>query len=61
MTLVAADFDEDGWTDIFVVCDSNLSLLFMKITMVHSVKRGSSAESRIIKVLGLETILDVTL
>jgi hypothetical protein len=29
MTVIAADFDEDGWTDIFVACDSTPSLLFM--------------------------------
>jgi enediyne biosynthesis protein E4 len=29
MTVVAADFDEDGWIDIFVACDSTPSLLFM--------------------------------
>jgi enediyne biosynthesis protein E4 len=29
MTAVAADFDEDGWTDIFVACDSTPSFLFM--------------------------------
>jgi len=29
MTVVAADFDEDGWTDIYVACDSTPSLLFM--------------------------------
>jgi enediyne biosynthesis protein E4 len=29
MTVVAADFDEDGWTDIFVACDSTPSFLFM--------------------------------
>jgi enediyne biosynthesis protein E4 len=29
MTVVAADFDEDGWTDIFVACDSTPSLMFM--------------------------------
>ena len=29
MTAVAADLDEDGWTDIFVACDSTPSLLFM--------------------------------
>lgn len=29
MTAVAADFDEDGWPDIFVACDSTPSLLFM--------------------------------
>ncbi|HEV2396487.1 MAG TPA: CRTAC1 family protein [Candidatus Sulfotelmatobacter sp.] len=29
MTVVAADFDEDGWADIFVACDSSPSLLFM--------------------------------
>lgn len=29
MTVVAADFDQDGWPDIFVACDSTPSLLFM--------------------------------
>ena len=29
LTAVAADFDEDGWPDIFVACDSTPSLLFM--------------------------------
>jgi hypothetical protein len=29
MTVVAADFDEDGWPDIYVACDSSPSLLFM--------------------------------
>jgi len=29
MTVVAADLDEDGWTDIFVASDSTPSLLFM--------------------------------
>jgi len=29
MTAVAADFDEDGWPDIYVACDSTPSLLFM--------------------------------
>ena len=29
MTVVTADFDEDGWSDIFVACDSTPSLLFM--------------------------------
>ena len=29
MTVVAADFDEDGWPDIYVACDSTNSLLFM--------------------------------
>jgi enediyne biosynthesis protein E4 len=29
MTVVAADFNEDGWTDIYVACDSTPSLLFM--------------------------------
>jgi hypothetical protein len=28
MTAVAADFDDDGWTDIYVACDSTPSLLF---------------------------------
>jgi hypothetical protein len=29
MTVVTADFDEDGWPDIYVACDSTPSLLFM--------------------------------
>jgi enediyne biosynthesis protein E4 len=29
MTPVAADFDNDGWPDIFVACDSSASLLLM--------------------------------
>src|SRR5277367_3060878 len=29
LTAVCADFDEDGWPDIFVACDSTPSLLFM--------------------------------
>jgi hypothetical protein len=29
MTVVAADFNEDGWPDIFVACDSTPSLLLM--------------------------------
>ena len=29
MTVVSADFDEDGWPDIFVACDSTPSLLLM--------------------------------
>jgi hypothetical protein len=29
MTAVAADFDNDGWADIFVACDSTPSLLFL--------------------------------
>ncbi len=29
LTAVAADFDEDGWPDIFVACDTSASLLLM--------------------------------
>jgi hypothetical protein len=29
MTVVAADFNEDGWPDIYVACDSTPSLLFI--------------------------------
>ena len=28
LTAVAGDFDEDGWPDIYVACDSTASLLF---------------------------------
>jgi len=28
MTAAAADFDEDGWTDIYVACDSTASILY---------------------------------
>jgi len=29
MTAVAADFDDDGWPDLYVACDSTPSLLFI--------------------------------
>jgi hypothetical protein len=29
MTVIAADLDEDGWTDIYVACDSTPSLLYI--------------------------------
>jgi hypothetical protein len=29
LSVVVADFDEDGWPDVFVACDSTPSLLFM--------------------------------
>jgi hypothetical protein len=29
LTAVAADFDEDGWTDLFVACDTSASLMLM--------------------------------
>ncbi len=29
LTVVAADFDDDGWPDIYVACDSSPSLLFI--------------------------------
>ena len=29
LTAVAADFDDDGWPDIYVACDSSPSMLFM--------------------------------
>jgi enediyne biosynthesis protein E4 len=29
LTAVAADFDDDGWPDIYVACDSTASLLFL--------------------------------
>ncbi|MGA2807438.1 MAG: CRTAC1 family protein [Terracidiphilus sp.] len=29
LTVVAGDFDDDGWPDIYVACDSSPSLLFM--------------------------------
>src|SRR6202012_2765360 len=29
LTVIASDFDDDGWPDIYVACDSTPSLLFM--------------------------------
>jgi enediyne biosynthesis protein E4 len=29
MTVVAADFDNDGWPDVYVACDSTSSMMFM--------------------------------
>jgi enediyne biosynthesis protein E4 len=29
LTAVAADFDDDGWPDLYVACDSSPSLLFL--------------------------------
>jgi hypothetical protein len=29
LTVIAADFDDDGWPDIYVACDSSPSLLFL--------------------------------
>ena len=40
LTAVAADFDNDGWPDIYVACDSTPSLLFRTITTEHSARRA---------------------
>jgi len=36
MTAVAADFDNDGWPDIYVACDSTPSFLFATIATARS-------------------------
>ena len=46
MTAVAADFDDDGWPDIYVACDSTPSFLFATITTAPSPTSASSAASR---------------
>ncbi len=43
MTAVAADYDNDGWPDIYVACDSTPSLLFSNQPRRH-VPRGRPAE-----------------
>ena len=45
MTAVAADFDNDGWPDIYVACDSTPSLLFATTTTALSAKRRWNAAS----------------
>ena len=35
LTVVAADFDNDGWPDIYVACDSTPSLLFHQQSRRH--------------------------
>jgi hypothetical protein len=47
MTVVAADFDEDGWPDIFVACDSTPSLLLM------NQRNGKFREDGLIRGVGL--------
>jgi hypothetical protein len=47
MTVVAADLDEDGWTDIFVACDSTPSLLFMNN------RDGTFREERVLRGVAL--------
>lgn len=41
-TVLTGDFDSDGWTDIYVACDSTASLLF------HNQKDGTFAEEGIV-------------
>jgi len=41
-TVLTGDFDNDGWTDIYVACDSTASLLF------HNQKDGTFAEEGIV-------------
>jgi hypothetical protein len=47
MTVVAADFDEDGWPDIFVACDSTPSFLLM------NQRNGSFREEGLIRGVAL--------
>ncbi len=43
LTVLAADYDGDGWTDIFVACDQTPSLLFM------NQKDGTFAEEAVLR------------
>jgi hypothetical protein len=36
LTATAADFDGDGWPDIYVACDTSPSLLFRNNPTAHS-------------------------
>src|SRR6267154_1852861 len=47
MTVVAADFDEDGWQDIYVACDSTPSRLYMNN------RDGTFREEGILRGVGL--------
>ena len=42
MTAVAADFDNDGWPDIYVACDSTPSLLYQEQSRRHVHRRWRS-------------------
>ena len=41
-TVLTGDYDNDGWPDVFVACDSTASLLF------HNLKNGTFAEEGIV-------------
>ncbi|MBY0503431.1 MAG: CRTAC1 family protein [Bryobacteraceae bacterium] len=41
-TVLTGDFDNDGWPDVYVACDSTASLLF------HNLKNGTFAEEGIV-------------
>ena len=43
LTPVAADFDNDGWPDIFVACDSSASLLLMNNRTERSARKAWNA------------------
>ena len=47
MTVVAADFNEDGWPDIYVACDSTPSLLLM------NTGKGSFSEEGVLRGVAL--------
>jgi hypothetical protein len=49
MTAVAADFDDDGWQDIYLACDSTPSLFF------HNTHRGAFTEEGIERGLALNS------
>ena len=46
MTAVAADYDNDGWPDIYVACDSTPSFLSATSATARSVTKGSSVAWR---------------
>jgi enediyne biosynthesis protein E4 len=48
MTVVSADFDDDGWPDILVACDATPSLLFMNS------KNGSFSEEGLYRGISLD-------
>jgi hypothetical protein len=56
LTAVAADFDNDGWPDVYVACDSTPSLLFRNNHVVYvNDGRGNFRDMTLRSGLGVET------